>query len=326
LRAFEAAARHLSYTRAAQELLLTHSAVSHHIRFLEDQLGKQLFQRSGRTMQLTPAGQDLILKVRQGLRLLERTFDTAMPAEDDAVALTLSVLPAFATRWLVPRLAGFHALHPQTDIDLRASAELAHLGLGGIDVAIRYGPGGWPGLQYEKLMDEYVFPVCSPTYRDGNLPQRVEDLAHAVLLRNLTQPWEPWFDAAGVDLAEPSRGPSFSDAALLLQAAAEGWGIALGRAALVDDDLRSGRLVRLFEVAIPDTYAYYVLWQADNPKLPAITAFRNWLRNQVTPVQLASGEDTTGILDLHGGVPSGAAAAVSIDRGGSLNQAMCSRV
>ncbi|HSK40020.1 MAG TPA: transcriptional regulator GcvA [Arenibaculum sp.] len=276
LRAFETAARHLSYSRAAEELRLTHSAISHHIKMLEGQLGKRLFRRAGHRMELTREGSDLVLKVRQGLRLLERAFEEAVTRPNSTI-LTVSVLPAFATRWLMPRLPRFHAAFPEIDMDLRTSSELARIGHDGVDLAIRYGPGGWPGLRHEKLMDEYVFPVCSPTYRAGALPKRPEDLRAEILLRNPSQPWEPWFHAACIDLDEPERGPSFSDAALLLQAAAAGQGIALARAALVEDDLHGGRLLRLFEASVRDAYAYYVVWRDDGDKQHAIEAFRSWI-------------------------------------------------
>lgn len=276
LRAFEAAARHLSYSRAADELRLTHSAISHHIKTLEGQLGKRLFRRAGHRMELTREGCDLVLKVRQGLRLLERAFEEALTRPKSTI-LTVSVLPAFAARWLVPRLPRFQAAFPEIDMDLRTSPDLARIGHEGADVAIRYGPGGWPGLRHEKLMDEYIFPVCSPTYRAGALPKHPEDLRAEILLRNPSQPWEPWFHAARIDLGEPERGPSFSDAALLLQAAAAGQGIALARAALVEDDLRGGCLLRLFEASVRDAYAYYVVWRDDGHKQQAIEAFRTWL-------------------------------------------------
>ena len=289
LRAFEAAARHLSYSRAAEELRLTHSAISHHIKTLEDYVGCRLFRRVGRRMELTRAGHELLLKIRQGLRLLERAFDTP-PA--GTTTLVVSTLSAFALCWLVRRLPGFQALRADIDIDLRISTDLARLAGGqqeGVDIAIRYGPGGWPGLQQDKLMDEQVFPVCSPGYRGGKLPARPEDLAGTVLLRVPAQPWEPWFDAAGVNLSEPVRGPIFSDTALVLAAAAEGQGVALARSSLVADDLRGGRLARLFDVAITDTYAYYMVWRTDNPKLHIIEEFRVWLQGEAARTATAEG-------------------------------------
>jgi LysR family transcriptional regulator, glycine cleavage system transcriptional activator len=277
--AFEAAARRQSYSRAAEELSLTHGAISHAIRGLEDRLGTRLFRREGRHMLLTQEGQTLAAQVRQGLRLLEKAFERD-PAAGPA-RLVVSALPAFATRWLVPRLARFHATHPNIAVDLRPAVELARLERDGIHVALRYGPGGWPGLQHERLMEERLFPVCSPTYRERRLPRRPADLADCVLLRHPRQPWAPWFAAAGLDLPEPAASPAYADAAMLLDAAASGQGIALARAALVDGDLRTGRLIRLFDVAISDGYGYWVVWRADTAQQREIEAFREWLMAEV---------------------------------------------
>ena len=280
LRGFEAAARHLSFTRAAAELHITHGAISHQIRALEAQLRTKLFRRQGRQMVLTERGQVLVLQIRQGLRLLERAFEgTARRSRTDV--LTVSLLPAFAARWLIPRIGSFQAKHPNLQLNLRTTTELANLESDGVDIAIRYGPGGWVGVQQEKLINESVFPVCSPQYRNGDHPRTLSELASADLLLNPHQPWEPWFNAAGADIREPSRGTSYTDAALLLEAAAEGHGIALARATLAADDIRSGRLVRLFDCAVPDEYAYFLVWRADSPKLKTIALFRDWILRQL---------------------------------------------
>jgi LysR family transcriptional regulator, glycine cleavage system transcriptional activator len=282
LRGFEAAARHLSFTRAAAELHITHGAISHQIRALEAQLRTKLFRRQGRQMVLTERGQILVLQIRQGLRLLERAFEGAgqRPRAD---VLTISLLPAFAARWLIPRIGSFRVQHPNLQLNLRTTTELANLDSDGVDLAIRYGPGGWLGVQQEKLINESVFPVCSPNYRNGDHPRTLSELASADLLLNPHQPWESWFNAAGADIREPNRGTSYTDAALLLEAAAEGHGIALARGTLVADDLRSGRLVRLFECAVPDEYAYFLVWRADSRKLKGITLFRDWMLRQLEP-------------------------------------------
>jgi LysR family transcriptional regulator, glycine cleavage system transcriptional activator len=281
LRGFEAAARHLSFTRAADELHLTHGAISHQIKALEGQLGTKLFHREGRKMVLTESGQILVLKIRQGLRLLEQAFEDASLRSNSGV-LTISVLPAFAARWLVPRLASFQEQHSEIELNLRTTRELANLEKDGVDLAIRYGPGGWPGLQQEKLMEEIVFPVCSPTYRRGKLPKVPDELSRADLLRNPWQPWGPWFNAARLDLVEPRRGTSYTDAELLLEAAAEGLGIALARSTLVADDLHAGRLIRLFDVSVRDAYAYYLVWRSDSGKLNIIRQFRDWIFEQLS--------------------------------------------
>lgn len=280
LQAFEAAARHQNFTRAAEELALTPSAISHHIATLEGRVNARLFRREGSRMLPTEAGQLLAVKVRQALKLLERNF--ARPQLAQHTELTLSVLPSFASRWLVPRLATFAADCPQIDLMVQALLTQADLLHGEADCALRFGTGGWRELQQELLMDDERFPVCSPRYNGGVLPSRAEDLGQHALLRNPWMPWEPWFDAAGLSLSEPARGPSFNDASIMLDAAEAGLGIALARRSLVEDSLREGRLVRLFEASVPDPHSYYLVWRADHPKLEAILTLRDWLREQIS--------------------------------------------
>jgi len=277
LLAFEAAARHQSYSRAAEDLNLTHGAISHAIRGLEARLGMQLFRREGRRMLLTSEGQSLATKVRYGLRLLESAFDPE-PARQVKRHLKVSVLPAFAGRWLVPRLPRFASVHPDIILDLHPSIELARLDeQDGMDVAIRYGSGGWPNLRQDKLMDEHVFPVCSPTYRMGELPRHPSDLRECTLLRYSREPWSPWFAAAGLDWPEPKDGPNYRDATLLLDAAVAGQGIALARRALVSEDLRTSRLCRLFDLEVPGEYAYWFVSRTRDAAEPSIVAFREWM-------------------------------------------------
>lgn len=294
LRGFEAAARHLSFTRAAAELHVTHGAISHQIRALEVQLRTKLFQRKGRQMVLTERGQILVTQIRQGLRLLERAFEgSARRAPPDI--LTISLLPAFASRWLIPRIGSFQACHPGLQLALRTTTELANLGSDGVDLAIRYGPGGWPGVQQERLIGELIFPVCSPNYRNGNYPRSLPELTQADLLLNPHQPWEAWFNAAGADMREPHLGTSYTDASLLLEAAAEGHGVALARGTLVADDLRSGRLVRLFDCAITDEYSYFMVWRAESRKLKSIEIFRDWMLGQLRSNEDAESKTRAGI-------------------------------
>jgi DNA-binding transcriptional LysR family regulator len=282
VRAFEAAARLGSFARAAQELDLTASAVSHHMKGLEQRLRVQLFMRQGRGVSLTEAGQVLNAKLAQGLALLQQAFAEAHERKRWR-ALTVSVLPAFASRWLIPRLETFHRAHPGIDVNLRATQEVASLAHDGIDVAIRYGPGGWPGLAQAKLRAERLFPVCSPNFRSGQLPRLPKDLAKAPLLLHTRQPWTPWFKAAGLKLTEPARGTSFNEAGGLLQAAAAGLGIALARATMVEDDLRIGRLVRLFDVEVIDRYAWYAVWLEHSGKKADVAVFCGWLRGTFEP-------------------------------------------
>lgn len=283
LRALEAAARLRSYSRAAEELGLTHGAVSHQIRGLEERLGVALFRRVGNAMHPTRAAHPLVAEVRRGLLYLERAWAEAARPRGRRTArasstVTVSLLPSFAARWLVPRLGKFTTLHPDISVVLRPSAELVDLTEDRTtDLAIRYGPGGWAGLEAVRLMDESLIVVCAPNYRGGRLPRRPKDLARCVLLRHPRQPWADWCEAAGIDLPEPAGGPSYDDASLLLQAAAAGQGVALARASLASDDLAAGRLVRLFNTSVPDQFAWWIVWRGGDRLGEAATAFRDWV-------------------------------------------------
>lgn len=282
LRAFEAAARHLNYSHAARELGLTHGAISHHVARLEQALGVRLFVRDGQRMILTDSAQVLVHDVRRGLELLADAFAAAgaRPRRDALRrSLHVSVLPGFAARWLLARLAHFQERHPEVEVAVHPTAALATLdGRDGIDLAIRYGPGRWPGLHAMRLMPSWTFPVCSPAFLDRHELTRPRDLLAAPLLRTPRQKWRPWLLAAGVDVPEPARGPIYDDSALILQAAAAGQGVALARAALAEDDLAARRLVRLFDVAIEDDYAWFLVWRKPLSCDPAThEAFLSWL-------------------------------------------------
>jgi LysR family glycine cleavage system transcriptional activator len=280
LRAFDAAARHLNFTRAAEELHLTHGAISHQMKALEASLGVRLFRREGRKLLLTDAGQRFASRLRDLLGDL-RAAVAEVTQRRDQQELTISVLPSFASLWLIPRLARFHGAHPEIDVNIRATQALAEFGPDGVDLAIRIGGGDWPGLVAEKLFDEEVFPVASPRLTGGALPKRPEGLARAVLLRSERQPWTPWFRALGLDWPEPGRGPIYSDETLLIQAAAEGIGVALARGALVAADLAAGRLVRLFPKRVPPRAAYYLVYPRAAGSLARVQAFREWIQGEV---------------------------------------------
>jgi DNA-binding transcriptional LysR family regulator len=289
MRALEAAVRLRCFSRAADELALSQGAVSQHIRALEQRLGHALFARSARGVEPNAVSQALALQIRQGLTVLDRAFDQmSEPSERDRTAsrrerLVISTLPAFAAKWLMPRLDDFARLYPEIELEIETSATLARLDASdGIDAAIRYGGGGWPGMAAEHLMDEVVFPVASPDYRGGRLPLRPSDLGDCLLLRQSVQPWTPWFQAAGLDFVEPQAGVLFSDTVLALQAAIAGRGILLARRSIVDDDLRSGRLVRLWRYEIVDVHAHYLVWPTASRRLAAIGKLHGWLVEQIT--------------------------------------------
>lgn len=279
LLAFEAAARLSSFTAAARELSLTHSAISHQIAALEARLETKLFRREHNRMRPTSRGKELWFQVRYALELLERAFvPPNLPGAAGQVELELSVLPSLARRWLLPRLPAFAARCPTITLTVQASSELAQIGPGGVDCAIRYGIGDWPGLQQEYLADDAMAVVASPAYRDAVRPVTPADLARCSLLRNPLQPWESWLQAAGVELPDDFRfGPGFTDTSLALDAAIMGLGVALGRRRLIADDVSAGRLVQLFDLTIPDDKRYYFVWRADSPKLSAILELRRWL-------------------------------------------------
>jgi len=282
LRAFEAAARHLNFTRAADELHLTHGAISHQMKALEAQLGVTLFRRERRRVLLTDAGQRFAARVRAILGELAESVD-AIVGKPDPRMLTVSLLPSFALRWLIPRLASFARRYPEVDLHVSASHAMAEFGADGVDIAVRFGRGGWPGVVAEKLFDEEVFPVASPKLVSKRWPLKPRELDRFPLLRSEREPWTPWFRAAGLALEEPKRGPIFSDEILMLQAAEAGLGIALARGAIAAPEIAAGRLVRLFPDRVPPRSAYYLVYPRANAALATVTAFREWIIGEVNP-------------------------------------------
>ena len=274
LRVFESAARHGNFSRAADELHLTHGAISHQVKSLEQSLGVVLFRRGRRGVSLTPQGVALASVMHDALERIAR----GVAALRGPRALTISVLPAFATHWLIPRLADFQARHPEIDINIRANQQLADFRQDDVDLAVRYGPGTWPGLTAVKLMSEHVFAVCSPEFAATRLPRDLTALAGASLLHSPMQPWEPWFRALGANPPARRRGPSFSEASLLLRAAIDGLGIALARSVLVQPELDAGRLVRVLASSVPAEFDYYLVRPENAEITPNLGAFCEWLQ------------------------------------------------
>jgi len=275
--AFEAAARHLSFTRAGRELHVTQSAVSHQVRALEEELGLPLFVRLPRALRLTPAGarafaasRDALDRLARGLRRLPRRGRRS---------LAVSVLPSFAAAWLLPRLPRFRAAHPAIDLHLHTTQDLADLHAGEADLAIRYGPGRHPGLRSDRLFAEEAFPVCAP--RLAGLLASPTDLRDQVLLhdevRGAHGGWAQWLAAAGVRGVDARPGIRFGDARLLVQAAVAGQGVALARSLLVEGELESRRLVRPFSLAIPSRYHYALVMPAAASRRPEVRAFREFV-------------------------------------------------
>jgi LysR family glycine cleavage system transcriptional activator len=283
LRAFEAAARLRSFTRAADELGLTQGAISHQIRVLERLIGFPLFNRERRQSTLTPRAEALAVAIREGLTRVVDGIETAQRARTTP-AIVVSVLPGFAVKWLFPRLIRFDQLHPDVQVDISASAHQIDVS-GEPDVAIRYGLGIHAGLHVDRLLRETLFPVCSPELLGGRHPLRTPaDLAHHTLLHDQvvavggTPPgWQVWLDAAAVDGVDASRGRRYGQANMVIQAAIDGFGVALGRTALVHDDLNAGRLVCPFGPRVPADYGYYFVCRPAALQKPPVAAFRKWL-------------------------------------------------
>lgn len=278
LRVFDAAARHRNFSRAARELHLTHGAVSHQIKALEQHLGIALFTRRTRGVELTRQGELLAAAMRDALDRITTGLDAVRKLQPRA--LTVSVLPAFATHWLIPRVAGFNQQHPNIDINIRASQTLADFWQDDMDLAVRYGAGEWPGLRAVKLMDEQIFPVCSPGFAGGHLPRSLSALQRTTLLHSPTQPWDEWFGAHGLPADPQPRGMTFSESGLLLRAAIDGLGVALARSILVQPELDAGRLVRPLPQAMPARFAYYVVYPREREPSERLRVFRDWLLSQ----------------------------------------------
>ena len=284
LRAFEAAARHLNFTRAAAELNVTQAAISHQIKSLEEHLGLPLFRRLNRAMMLTEEGQTLFPAVRDALDGLAEAAER-LRARETGGTLTVSTLPSFAVKWLVPRMSRFQDRHPDIDLRISAKEHLADFARDGIDVGIRFGGGSWPGVRAEWLADEALTPVCSRAL----LPRlrRPDDLAQATLLHEDMLPlrdfptWETWLAAAGVIGVDATRGPRFSHTHLMLQAAMDGRGVALGQHLIVSDDLAAGRLIEPFGFRLPTGFSYYLVYPAAAAQRPKVLAFRQWVVSEM---------------------------------------------
>lgn len=289
LRALEAAARHLNFTRVAEELNVTQSAVSHQIRHLEELWGLKLFGRPPSGLVLTRAGQALAPVVRHFLDDLEQTLDT-LQTEHKRAPLRVDMLQSFSVKWLVPRLGRFHDEHPEIDIWISTHDELINFSSENVDVAIRLGHGEYPGLLSNLLLREHVFPVCSPAFvKDQETLNEPVDLLNSSLLLRLGDPahpnWQDWFAKAGVVGATLIEGPRFPDSNMALQAAMDGQGVALARSAHVCADLKAGRLVRLFDVDYPSSVSYYLVCPEATAQKPHIQAFRKWLLAEASAVQ-----------------------------------------
>jgi LysR family glycine cleavage system transcriptional activator len=283
LRAFEAAARHLNFSRAADELSVTPGAVSQQIQNLEDYVGVTLFKRTPKGLLLTDPAQIALPALREAFdRLAEAA--SMLTAAVDGRRLTVSVAPSFAAKWLVPRLGRFEALHPLVDVWLSAGLELVDFSGGEVDVAIRYGAGRYPGLEVARLMQETVIAVASPDLLAQQPLNVLGDLANHVLLHDGSPDadescpdWTMWLAARGVRGVDGGRGPRFNQSSLVVEAAVGGRGVALAKRTLAQADLDAGRLVAPFQIATAVDFAYYVVHPRAKGRLPQVKAFVAWL-------------------------------------------------
>ena len=283
LRAFESAARHLNFSRAADELSVTPGAVSQQIQNLEDYVGVALFKRTPKGLLLTDPAQTALPALREAFdRLAEAA--SMLTAAVDGRRLTVSVAPSFAAKWLVPRLGQFEALHPQVDVWVSAGMELVDFNSGEVDLAIRYGSGRYPGLEVIRLMQETVIAVVSPALLEAHPLEELSDLAQQVLLHDGSPDadescpdWTMWLAARGVKGVDGARGPRFNQSSLVIEAAVGGRGVALAKRTLAQADLDAGRLVAPFQIATAVDFAYYVVHPKAKGRLPQVKAFVGWL-------------------------------------------------
>jgi len=285
LRTFEASARHLNFSRAAEELHVTPSAVSHQIKDLEGRVGVALFHRNKKSLTLTEAGDTLFQGAQSAFGALARAMDE-LHSLTHAPVLTVSVPPSVAMKWLVPRLDTFRKRNPEIDVRISTDTELPDLSSGDVDIAVHYGDGAYPGLTAELLVVNSVAPMCSPKFLEGDAPlRRPEDLRHFTLLHDIggdefgnpDYDWGTWLGRHGVINIDATLGLQFNTSADVLNAAVAGAGVAIGKTALAVDDLKSGRLVCLFDAIAPEDSAYYVVYAETTANQTKVTAFRNWL-------------------------------------------------
>ena len=286
LRAFEAVARHLSFARAAGELSVTPGAVSQQIKLLEDYYGVALFRRNGRHIALTNEALAIVPELSTAFDLLVRAT-ARLQSQGLGGIVNVTVPPTFAVKWLAQRLGDFTLDHPGVQIRVESTERLVDLRREQSDIAIRYGGGSWDGLHADHLFDERLMPVCSPAYIKINPMNSLEDLVAARLIHDRTMlstrlefpDWNSWLADAGVEA--PEEGAlQFSSSLAAIQAAIDGHGVILGRSALIDEELKNGRLIAPFERTSWSGYGYYVVSLDQAPLAPRIETFRQWLLDE----------------------------------------------
>ncbi|MEO1193096.1 MAG: transcriptional regulator GcvA [Pseudomonadota bacterium] len=286
LRAFEAAARHLSFTKAAQELSVTQGAVSHQVATLEAQLGLPLFVRMNRRLFLTEAGEGYLPAISQALDRIALATEELQNADSEG-PLRVTVMPSFAQLWLLPRLQHFRERAPQIDVMVLATEAIADFSREHVDLGVRFGFGDYPGLQVEYLMDEAILPVCAPSLitRPPGL-REPEDLAHYALLHDDAGEetriidWAEWLAAAGVTCVDPTRGAQFSNSSFVVMSAVAGEGVALAKQRLCVEELIAGRLVQPFGPKMTLERAYWLATTPEKARWPKVRSFMAWLKEE----------------------------------------------
>jgi LysR family glycine cleavage system transcriptional activator len=291
LRAFEASARQLSFTKAAEELFVTQAAVSHQIKALEEYLGIKLFMRKNRSLLLTEEGQSYYLDIKDLFNSLYEATERLL-ARGAKGTITVSAQPSFAIQWLVPKLSAFNDLHPDIDVRIKAVEQPVNSLTEDVDVAIYYGRGNWPTIHAEKLHTEYLIPVCSPLLLQEGIASgkppllTLDDFKHHTLLHDtFRKDWKRWFKQVGLDGVNVNHGPIFSHSSMVVQAALYGQGIALAYSALAQPDIDSGRLICPFDDVLVSKNSYFVVCRETQKDIGKIEAFRLWLLDMVTTQQ-----------------------------------------
>lgn len=285
LRAFEAAARHLSFTKAAEELNVTPGAISQQVKALEDFVGAPVFRRHKRTLLLTDEAQASLPLLRDAFDMLSEAA-AGLAANSRIGRLAVSVAPSFAAKWLVPRIDDFHQAHPDIEVWISADMDVVDFAKDDVDLAIRYGGGAYGDLVVERLLREKVVPVCSPSLLIGDAPlKRLEDLSNHTLLHDGSPDndescptWSMWLKAAGVEGVDAARGPRFNQSSLVIEAAVAGKGVALAKSQLALADLEAARLAIPFDMSVPIDFAYYVVYPPAKARDASVQIFTDWLR------------------------------------------------
>lgn len=285
LRAFDAAARHMSFKLAADDLSVTPAAISQQIRSLEDFLGVDLFRRTNRSLVLTDAAQLSLQPLKEGFEKIEEAVDIITDSKNSNV-LKVSVSPSFASKWLVPRLASYYARHPDAIVKISATMEVTDFKADDMDIAIRYGLGNYEGLCSEELLRETLFPVCAPGLFDGEAATPCAVLKHTLIhddtaMEDESAPnWTMWLKAAGVETPDGMPALHFNTHALAIEAAVAGRGIALARSAIAEEDLKAGRLIKPFGEGVPINFAHYIVYPKEKLKNERVQAFIDWLKEE----------------------------------------------